>query len=220
MKEKIFEYKNYLFLIILIIGLIVFNIYTMNLIDYEDDGEKEFKLVEKEEKPNKIKVDIKGEVNAAGVYELDKGSRVNDLIEKAGGITKNGDTSIINLSKKLEDEMVVIIYTKNEAAALKENKQTNIKEICPKINNACPEKELETLTDNQNETKQTVNNKISINNATEEDLQKLNGIGQTKAKAIIKYREENGNFEKIEDIKNVKGIGDSAFEKIKDQITI
>ena len=216
MKEKLLEYKNHIIILIIILSLISFNIYTLMLVNYDENENTPITLIDNKKKKTTIKVDIKGEINAAGVYELENGSRVNDLIEKAGGITKNGDTSIINLSKKLEDEMVVIIYSKDEVQSLKEKK--TITEACPKINDACPEKEPEILEEkNINE---NVDTKISINNATEKELETLNGIGSSKAKAIIKYRNENGDFKSIEDIKKVNGIGDSAFEKIKDQITI
>lgn len=221
-KEKLNEYKIYIIAITIILSLIAFNIYTLTLVDYKE--EQVIPIATKEKQISKIKVDIKGEINAPGVYELNKGERVNDLINKAGGITKNGDTSIINLSKKLEDEMLVIIYSKNEVIKLKTNNKETPKDICPKINNACPEKQLETInnqkTENTKSDEKITDSKISINKATKEQLQSLTGIGETKAEAIIKYRTENGDFKKIEDIKNVSGIGESAFEKIKDQITL
>lgn len=221
-KEKLNEYKIYIIAITIILSLIAFNIYTLTLVDYKE--EQVIPITTKEKQISKIKVDIKGEINAPGVYELNKGERVNDLINKAGGITKNGDTSIINLSKKLEDEMLVIIYSKNEVIKLKTNNKETPKDICPKINNACPEKQLETINNQKAENTKSyekiTDSKISINKATKEQLQSLTGIGETKAEAIIKYRTENGDFKKIEDIKNVSGIGESAFEKIKDQITL
>ena len=221
LKEKLNEYKVYIIAITIILSLIAFNIYTLTLVDYEEE-ETVIPIEKEEEKIEKIKVDIKGEINAPGVYELNQNDRVSDLINKAGGITKNGDTSIINLSKKLEDEMLVIIYSKNEVNKLKNNTIEQTKDICPKINNACPEKELEIIKEDKQkeETTTTNNTKISINKASVKELQTLTGIGQSKAEAIVKYREKNGDFQKIEDIKNVSGIGDSAFEKIKDQITL
>ncbi|MBR2833179.1 MAG: helix-hairpin-helix domain-containing protein [Bacilli bacterium] len=222
-KEKLNEYKTYLIFVIIILGLITFNIYTLTLIDY-DDTEEIIPIKTKENQNTKIKVDIKGQINAPGVYELTKGERVNDLINKAGGITKNADTTIINLSKKLDDEMVVIIYTKEEVKKLNDGNIEKVTNICPKVNDACPEKQLETINEKENKVTETkgnnINAKISLNKATIEELQTLSGIGEAKAKAIIKYREENGEFKKIDDIKNVSGIGDSAFEKIKDQITL
>ena len=116
--------------------------------------------------------------------------------------------------------MVVIVYSKNEVNRFKtESKSTNITDVCPKVNDACPKTEPNTLkeTSKKNESN---SGKISINSATLEDLQTLNGIGKSKAEAIINYRKENGNFKTIEEIKNVSGIGESAFAKIKDNITI
>lgn len=219
LQEKIKEYKIYLIIAGIIVGLITFNIYTLTLVNKDTEEEQIYPVKEKETKNKKIKIDIKGEIKVAGVYELDFGSRVVDAINKAGGITKQADTSIINLSKKLDDEMVVIVYSKNEVISLKKSEKTDIKEICPKINDACPEKVIEAIdkkeTNNNSSTK-----KISINTATKEQLQALEGVGESKAKAIINYREENGNFKTIEDIKKVSGIGNSAFEKIKDNITV
>ena len=220
-KEKLNEYKIYVIVITIILSLIAFNIYTLSLVNYEEE-EQIIPIKPKEKTVSKIKVDIKGEINAPGVYELNENDRVSDLINKAGGITKNGDTSIINLSKKLEDEMLIIIYSKNEVLNLKSQNFKKIEEICPKVNDACPEKELKTINENENkqEKSEATDTKISINKATVKELQKLDGIGESKAEAIVKYRENNGEFKKIEDIKNVSGIGDSAFEKIKDKITL
>ena len=137
------------------------------------------------------KVDIKGEIVNPGVYEVSLEDRVIDVINKAGGLTENANTSNINLSKKVADELVIIIYSKEQ------------------INNDNPYEIQETTTNS---------NLISLNNATVDELMSLPGIGQAKASAIIKYRENNA-FKSIEDIKNVSGIGDSVFEKIKDYIT-
>ena len=113
--------------------------------------------------------------------------------------------------------MVIIVYSKEEIRKMKTKEA-----MCPSYNNACIDKKdeksnLENKTKSQSEPS---NKKININSANITELQTLEGIGQAKAKAIIEYRESNGNFQKIEDIKNVSGIGDSAFEKIKDKITI
>ena len=116
--------------------------------------------------------------------------------------------------------MVIIIYSKEEVKALKKESQTDIKNICPKVNDACPEKTLESLSETKTSENTNKNQTININTATEEEMQNLDGIGENKAKAIVKYRNENGNFKTIEDIKKVSGIGSSAFEKIKDNITV
>ena len=160
---------------------------------------------------DEIIVDIKGAVKLPGIYTLKYGSRVSDLISLAGGLRSDADTSIINLSKQLNDEDVVVIYTLDEIISLRSG-DTAVKIIdkecmCPKIENvSCINKK-----DNVNV--------ININTATKEELETLNGIGSGKAKAIIEYR-NNKPFEKIEDIMNVKGIGKTIYEKIKDSIRV
>lgn len=208
--------------------LLIFIIFTAFII-IDSSNEPKIDPI-KEEKPVEIKkkkeikedtqkvlVDVKGEINSPGVYELTSKNTVIDAVNKAGGLTNKSDTSNINLSKKLEDEMVIIVYSKEEIRKMKTKEA-----MCPSYNNACIDKKdeksnLENKTKSQSEPS---NKKININSANITELQTLEGIGQAKAKAIIEYRESNGNFQKIEDIKNVSGIGDSAFEKIKDKITI
>ena len=161
-----------------------------------------------------IYVDIKGYVNKPGVYsfKLLDNARVNDLIIKAGGLMKEADTSTINLSKKLDDEMTVIIYSKSEIANFVKTQDEALKklEICENKlkNNACIKEEIKTN-----------NSKININEASLDELKSLTGIGETKAKAIIEYREKT-KFKNIEDIKNVEGIGENLFTTIKDNITV
>lgn len=172
-------------------------------------------------------VDVKGAVNAPGVYELEDGKRVIDAINLAGGLSDNANTINLNLSKKLTDEMYVIVYTKNEIANYKKNNSNNSNNnvscasnecICPdKNNDACIK---QSSNETSSEVKTSSSDKISINNASKEELMNLTGIGESKADAIISYRNENGSFKNIEEIKNVSGIGDSIFEKIKDNITL
>ena len=160
---------------------------------------------------DEIIVDIKGAVKLPGTYTIKYGSRVSDLISVAGGLLENADTSLINLSKRLMDEDVLTIYTVSEVLEMRKG-NTSVKVIdqecmCPKIENVgCIYKKPEL-------------NFIDINNASLEELQKLDGIGSSKAKAIIEYR-NNKPFENIEDILNVKGIGKTIYEKIKDHIRV
>ena len=147
---------------------------------------------------------------------MPKDSRVIDCINKAGGLTKIADTTVINLSKKIKDEMVIIIYSKEEVAHFKETKriENEVQKECIKgSNNALTNDACITPSDTKNAT-------ISINTSSQEELASLPGIGESKAKQIIDYRKAHGNFKVIEDIKNVPGIGDSVFAKIKDHITI
>lgn len=165
------------------------SVYTENK---EDDSKK---TSDKDNLEDKIYVHIDGEVNKPNLYEMKSTDRLKDLIDKAGGLTKDADSSKINLAIKLKDEMKIHIYKINE-----ENKNDTIK------------------LDDQN-TSNLENKFININTANEDDLCKLEGIGPSKAKMIIEYRKKN-KFNKIDDITKVSGIGKKTFEKIKDKITV
>lgn len=208
------------FFLIIICGLIIYYIYFYND-EYDDDLDNNFlepiyKVeIKSEDKVNDeeyMYVDIKGYVNNPGVYSFLKNSntRINDLILKAGGLKKDADTSMINLSKKLEDEMTIIIYSKSEVKDYIETKkrETEKIEMCNQevINDSCIKNEI-------------ISDKININTSSKELLMTLEGIGDSKAQLIIDYR-KNIPFEKIEDIMNVSGIGESIFIKIKENITV
>jgi len=139
---------------------------------------------------NEIKVDIKGAVKMPGIYSVSLDKRVNDVINLAGGLLENADTININLSEKVYDEMVIIINYK-----------------------------IDNITDD-NVVVNDINSKISINKANLEQLKTLPGIGESKALAIISYRENVGKFKSIEQLLEVKGIGESIFAKIKENITL
>ena len=165
----------------------------------------------------RIKVDIKGSVVSPDVYEVDSNSRVIDIINIAGGVTEDADTDNINLSKKVSDEDVIIIYSREELENNKKSYEEKI-DYCTTDNNSACATNVVTFDDNNKEdTDSTI---ININTATVEDFMKLSGIGEAKAKSIIEYRNSIGSFSKVEDIKNVTGIGDSIFDKIKDYLTI
>lgn len=179
--------------------------------------------LEVEDDFKEIYVDIKGEINLPGTYLIKENNRVKDVIEMAGGLTEYADTSVINLSKKLQDEMVIIVYSKKEVQNFKQTKEkeNNALEACKYSedygleNDACIENKSNTNNENSKTTAI-----INLNSATKEELMTLTGIGEAKADDIINYRNTNGGFKNIEDIKNVKGIGDAVFAKIKDRITI
>lgn len=181
---------------------------------------KKEKKEETIEKVEEYMVDIKGEVNNPGIYKLKKGSRIIDVVGEAGGLTESADTSVINLSKKITDEMVIIIYSRQEVENWVATKQQEeylqkkclLEEEGQVENDACIEEKTEP------EEKQP-STMVNINTATKEELMTLPGIGETKAEAIISYREKTP-FQKIEDLKNVSGIGDSTFEEIKSNITV
>ena len=155
--------------------------------------------------PKTIKVEIKGEVLNPDVYVLKKGSTIKELIDVAGGVKEDVDTYTINMTKVLDDGDVVVMYRdeKLEGLNYKVNEIVNDKSTDEYITNEIWE-----------------SSKISINSATKEELMSLPSIGEAKASAIIEYRTKNGLFKKLEDIKNVKGIGNALYEKIKDYINI
>ena len=198
-------------IILLIITLLIGGLIYFFRLDNKDNEDITYietttKLVE-ETKANNY-VDVKGSVKKPGVYEFKENDRVIDAIKLAGGLTKNADTSNINLSKKLKSEMVIVINTKSE---LKNNNNLTCDAVWTRevieVNNCI-------------ETENKTNNKININTADINKLTELDGIGESKAKTIIEYRTTNGLFKNIEDIKNISGIGESLYNKIKDKITV
>lgn len=184
----------------------------------------------------RIFVDVKGCVKKPGVYEMNENDRVVDALKKAE-LKKSSNTKYINLSKKITDEMVIIVYSNNEINNYLK-KKTSVSICSTMVNNACYDSgnninSVVTKTSNNNiesnlnitsNTSSTSGNKtsniVNINTASINELTSLTGIGSSKAKSIIEYRNSNGNFETIEDIKKVTGIGESIFEKIKNYITV
>ena len=197
----------------------------VTVINYKPKKKEETKelLVSKKEDTKKepasnetFKVDIKGEIINPGIYSLSSASRVIDVIEKAGGLTPNANTTVINLSKKIIDEMVIIIYSNEQVQNF-----SKTKEVEQQVQQYCMQPDNNALKNDACITESTnTSSKVSINNATLEQLQTLPGIGASKAQDIINYRTEHGQFQSIEDLKNISGIGDSIFAKIKDYITL
>ena len=222
--------KKYIWIVLIVFVLLLF-------VFIKDDSTEEVILEENnlelkeeniEEVTNiKIKVDIKGAVKNPGVYEVEENSRVSDVINISGGLTSEADTSVINLSKNVIDEMVIIIYTKDEINEMKEG-STSIKYIekecvCPKLeNDACIEDKIDNIPNNENNSndKNEANGKVSLNKATLDELMTLDGIGEKKAQAIIDYRNKNNGFKTIEELLEVDGIGSTTYEKIKDRLTL
>ena len=182
---------------------------TLDMSEYED---------EEQEDSSKLRVDIKGAVRNPGVYELETGSVVNDLIKASGGLMSNADTSNLNLSKKLANEMVIIVYTKDEVKEMKQSDKLGDANITDELN------ENSSIIGGSETSKKTTTSKtsgkVNLNTASKEELETLNGIGSSKAESIIQYRSTCGAFRTIEDIKNISGIGDALYAKIKDYITV
>ena len=142
---------------------------------------------------------IDGCVNRPGVYSFKKDDRIKDIVDLAGGFTKEADTKSVNLAMKLKDEMKIFIPSKNEISKLQNHNTENSQIVTLKDNNST--------------------NLVNINTADSNKLQTLPGIGPSKAKKIIEFREKN-QFKKIEELKNVDGIGEKTFESLKSLITI
>lgn len=199
-----------IFLIILgAIVLIVIFIYYITREDNTDYAEIDNIYIENETAEENIDeeeiiIHVVGEVNKEGIVNLKNGDRISDAIEKAGGATENADLSKINLAYKVEDGQKINIPNKNE-------ENTNNEYITTDSGEGIVETE---------ETIQEDGEQININTASQTQLETLPGIGPSTALKIIQYREENGKFNSIEDIKNVNGIGDAKFESIKDYIIV
>ncbi len=216
-------------IVIIIIAMTGFGIYkyqtrpkkTIDTVKIKKETTKKDSAAKKAQPEKEIEeymVDIKGEVVTPGIYRLKKSSRVIDVIEKAGGLTQNADTTVINLSKKITDEMVIIIYSKQEVKNwLKTKEQEDYLEEKCKISEEGKVENDACLEDEKEET--TFQTKVNINTATKEELMTLSGIGESKAEEIITYRKSTP-FKTIEDLKNVSGIGDATYEQIKNHITV
>lgn len=140
-------------------------------------------------------IDLKGAVEKPGVYQLPANSRVIDVIKLAGGLTATAEKRSVNLVDRLQDGQMIYIPHIGEAEELRTSS-------------------INTLND------QAKGDLISINKASEEQLQQLPGIGPSRAAAIMAYREEHGRFKKKEDLMEIPGIGEKIFEQLKDQILI
>ncbi|HFU4561543.1 TPA: helix-hairpin-helix domain-containing protein [Streptococcus suis] len=153
---------------------------------------------ETSEEPSQLVVDVKGAVAKPGLYTLEEGSRVNDAVEAAGGLTSQADPKSINLAQKLSDEAVVYVASKDE----------NISVVASTTaSSAMSQEEKNTSL-------------VNLNTATEADLQTISGIGAKRATDIIAYREANGGFKSVDDLNNVSGIGDKTMESIRPYVTV
>ena len=207
-KQKIVVY---IIAVIVVIGMIYF-IYNKNQVN-NDDLENDILVSNtstKEEEKNEqeqIVVHVTGSVKSPGIVKLKDGSRIEDAIEAAGGLTENADISKVNLAYVLEDGIKIKIPSSSEedigdGDVLIDGSGENVVE------------EDDSQSTNQN------GKGININKADETELQTLPGIGASLASRIVEYRKQNVKFANIEDIKNVSGIGDSKFSNIKDLITV
>mgnify|MGYP000410578584 FL=1 len=205
--------KKILFIIIIISGIIygVFNYFTQNknkenLENISQDiiiNNQTENITEENNNQEKIVIHITGAICNEGIYELEENSRIADAVKMAGGLKEDADLKQINLAYVLEDGMKINIPSKNE-----------------NINEDSNNTESYITKENLNSSNNTKISKVNINNATQTELETLPGIGPSTALKIINYRKEKGKFNKIEDIKNVNGIGENKFNKIKEFIKI
>lgn len=163
---------------------------TLAMVEANSEEKNDTKV---DEKIMVMMADIKGAVVNPGVYEINEGGRVVDLIELAGGLAEDADTAVINFASYVQDEMAIYVPRIGE-----------------NVNAVLPVQVGETAG----------NGTVNLNSAGSSELQTLPGIGPAKADAIIEYREMNGPYKSIEDLKEISGIGDKTFEKLKDLISV
>ena len=144
-------------------------------------------------------VHVSGCVNSPGLVELEEGSRIATAVEKAGGTTADANLDSINLAKKVEDGEQIIVPSRTAHQTQDAGTASTTSEAGGSTSNS---------------------GKININTADSAELQKISGIGESKAAKIIAYREANGKFKSVEDLTNVSGIGDKTLSSIRDQICV
>ena len=191
---------------VLFIGFYIIN--KTNNSEYIELETQENKLIEDNtsiseepsEKEEKIIIHVTGAVKKQGIVEVENGARISDVIDATGGITNEADLNKINLAYEVEDGQKIYVPNINDGT----NTESITKEAGENI-----------LEENNSKA-----NKVNINTASQAELETLSGIGPSTALKIINYREENGDFKKIDDIKNVPGIGESKFESLKENICV
>ena len=155
------------------------------------------KEVNKEEplEQDLITVDVKGAVKSPGIYDLPVGSRVNDAVQKAGGLTEQADSKGLNLAQKVSDEALVYVPSKGEEVASQQ------------AGSGAP-------------SSTSKDKKVNLNKASLEELKQVKGLGGKRAQDIIDHREANGKFKSVDELKKVSGIGAKTIEKLKDYVTV
>ncbi|EGO7849927.1 helix-hairpin-helix domain-containing protein [Enterococcus faecalis] len=151
----------------------------------------------KERAETMIYVDIKGAVKVPGIYQLKNQQRIWDALALAGGVSEEADTAQVNYAQKVKDQMIIYVPKKGEPVP----------------------QSLETLQESA-PAQQNQEEKINLNTATEAELQTISGIGAKKAQEIIRFRDEQGPFKTVEELKNVPGIGEKTVERLKDMLTV
>ena len=166
----------------------------------EENQLPEGNTVEEDARPKVMYTEIKGSVKEPGIYSFSSEERVYDVLKRAGGLLEEADSDRINFSAKIEDQQVLYIPAVGEEPPEHLNQS------------ASPE--------GKQSTADTEPSKININTASPSELQQIPGIGSVKAQEIIRFREENGSFQKVEDLQEISGIGEKTVEKLKNFVTI
>ncbi|MFJ7991255.1 helix-hairpin-helix domain-containing protein [Peribacillus frigoritolerans] len=189
-------------------GIYFFSQQGENPADTEDifsvtakEAEMDQSVNESAAEPEIIKVDVKGAVKSPGIFTAQAGDRVIDLIASAGSFTEKADTDKVNFAQIIEDQMVIYV------PEIGEEDKGNLENI-------------QVGTSGDAITKGTSGGLVNLNTATQEDLQTLTGIGPSKADAILEYRETVGKFKEVDELKQVTGIGDKTFERLRDSISV
>lgn len=206
-KEQKIKIAITLFVIII---AIFYYIYSQNQKEiFFEESKQENEVQEKTEEENKkIIIHVSGAVKNEGIVELEEGARVANAIEKAGGVRDDAYTKDINYALKLEDGMKIYVPTIEEAKQEKEEVNIN------------SESSNYIISSNTKTNENSNGQKVNINSADESKLDELPGVGPSTAQKIIQYRKENGEFKSIDELKNVSGIGEAKFQKIKDLICV
>ncbi|WP_242478285.1 helix-hairpin-helix domain-containing protein [Enterococcus faecium] len=166
----------------------------------EENQLPEGNTVEEDVRPKVMYTDIKGSVKEPGIYSFSSEERVYDVLKRAGGLLEEADSDRINFSAKIEDQQVLYI---------------------PAIGEELPEHLNQLVSpEGKQSTADSEPSKININTASPSELQQIPGIGSVKAQEIIRFREENGSFQKVEDLQEISGIGEKTVEKLKNFVTI
>jgi competence protein ComEA len=207
MKDWMYEHKIYLIIAVIIFFVAIYYFFeerkSSSEINVEDIVHTEINEAAAQPPQNQIQepesfiVDVKGQVKMPGVYASSQDERVIDVVQRAGGLTENADESKVNFAEHVQDAMVIYIPAKGEEGSIPQG-----------------------LTGDPSAAGGAKQGKINLNKADENELQNLPSIGPSKAAAIIEYRETNGAFKSVEDLKNISGIGDKTFDKLKDLITV
>lgn len=162
-------------------------------------------------------VHICGEVRNPGVYEMEMGSRIFQAVELAGGFTEEADKDCLNMALEIKDGMKITVPSRQE---MEEARVTALGQWIEMPEDSCPGTGNPGSTGADGDDLAGSSQKVNLNTASKEELMTLRGIGEARAEDIIRYRQEQGSFQAVEEIMNVSGIKEAAFQKIKDSITV